>query len=270
MDKSKSYADVTTPNKYKTVVNDWPDLKNRLKQTGAGKLNPALNSLTNAMERLSTGEIQQNIEDKKSHKSKEEIRADRQVRRKIKQNEKVEKRFQEKVAHIREPKSQKVQVVDKHFMETYLISRKASPIRDRRQSKSKSHSAVKIDLLDLINAKVVKPIDKSSIRRKQTNKSTSVTQRHKGKKSEIQKKKYVSKIKRSILLSRVLRKQMTVEVKSEADDKGSDLNNPQCNDKLTLESKPANKSIVLTTSPSIEPSGVQFSRKFRPWVSQGV
>lgn len=264
MDKSKSYAEISTSNKYITVVNDWPDLKNRIKRNEAGKATEELNTLTTGMERLNTDDVEPNVEETKTQKTRDEIRAERQARRKIKQKEKVEKRMQAKVDQIREPKSQKVQVVDKKFMETYLLSRKKSPTRDRRQGKTKNHSAIKIDLLDLINAKVVKPIDRSSIRRTQTNKSTSITQRHKGKKSEILKKKYVSKIKRSILLSRVLRKEMETELNSGPDDKDIDLSPPECSDKKSAETMSDNKSIVLTTPPPIEPSGVRFSRKFRP------
>lgn len=269
----KSYAEITTPSGNKTVGNDWPDLKNqhkiKIKGKGSGKstgstsepLNPGLSTLTNAMERLSTGEVEQSNTETMAQKSIDEIRAERQLRRRTKKDEKREKLFQQKLVKIREPKSQKIQVVEKIVMETYLTSRKVSPIRNRRQSKCKNHSAVKIDLLDLINTKVVKPIDRSSIQSKQTIKFKTSTQCHKGKKREVLKRKYVSKLKRSILVSRLLRKQLKTNVKIVTNDEGIDLEVPQCSDKelfkITSNDKP-------TTLPAIEPSGVKFSRKFRP------
>lgn len=265
----QSYAEITAPNSKKTVVNDWPDLKNqhknKIKRKGTDtstsiiseELNPELNTLTNAMERLSTEyEVGQSDKETGPQKSKDEIRAERQVRRRTKNKEKSEKRFQEKLEKIREPKSQKFQVVDQIVMETYLSNRKESPISNRRQTKSKNHSAFKIDLLDLINTKMVQPIDRSSIlQSKKTIKFKSGTQCHKGKKREVLKRKYVSKLKRSILGSRLLRSKLKTEVKVVANDEVIDVEAPQCSD---------NELFKPTTLSAIEPSGVKFSRKFRP------
>lgn len=266
MNKSKSYAEITTPNENKTAVNDWPDLKSHQKinpketDKSTGSISCQLNTITNAMERLSTDEKEQSNGEATVQKSRDDIRADRQQRRKNKSREKSEKLFQEKLDKIREPKSQKVQVVDKSVMETYLTSRKVSPIRNRRQGKSKSHCAVAIDLLDLINAEVVKPIHRSSIQSKPIAKFKSGTQCHKGKKREGRKRKYVSKLKRSILLSRLLRNQLKTQVKVMANGEDVDLKEPQFSDK---ESSTATTNDKLNNLPTNEPSGVKFSRKFR-------
>lgn len=274
MDKSKSYAEITTRNQYKNVVNEWPDLKekqkNKIKREGIGKCadgsrSDELITLTSAMERLNTDEIERNdeaIEAAKTLKSRDEIRIERQLRRKSKKIEKNEQRLQDKLAHIREPKSQKVQVVDEIVMETYLKSRKLSPTRNRRQNKSKNRSAIKIDLLDLINTKVVRPIDKSTMQSRQTIKLPTGTQRHKGKKSEVLKKKYVSKVKRSILQSRQLRQlrnEIETEVKNvSAGDKSISHDKEQeCSHRAPLETK-SNDELIVTTP------CVKFSRKFRP------
>lgn len=266
MSKSKSYAEIATQKKYKNVALDWPDLNNQQNNkikhrtpVVTTELDPELNVLTNKLERLNTNGSNAVNE---TEKSRDEIRAERRIRRKCKKDEKREQLFQEKLAQIREPKSQKVQIVDKTVMEKYLTSRKLSPVRCRRQSKLKNHSAIKVDLVDLINTKVVKPIDRSSIQSRQKLKITSGTQCHKGKKSEIRKKKYVSMLKRSILLSRLQRNQM----KSKAD------NEPNNVDSETAISN-SNEPIEVETSKNIEvplnkhssnSSGVVFSRKFRP------
>lgn len=269
MDKSKSFAEVTTAKKYKNVVNDWPDLtnqqKNKITQNEAGTIDQTI-TLTNAMERLSTDDVVENNEAAKVQKSKSEIRAERQLRRKNKKIEKNEQRFQEKLAQIREPKSEKLQVVDKIVMDTYLTSRKESPTSDRRQIKSRNRSTVKVDLLDLINTKVVRPIDRSSIQTKQTTKFTSGTQHHKGKKREDMKKKYLTKIKKSILQSRQLRNETKTKVEelvgAENLDEKIDLNERQCTENVSLEATETTSNDKSTVT-TLGDSGVKFSRKFR-------
>lgn len=273
MDKSKSFAEVTTAKKYKNVVNDWPDLmnqqKNKITQNEAGKSTGSTIdqtiTLTKAMERLSTDDVVENIKAAKVEKSKEEIRAERQLRRKSKKIEKAEQRFQEKLAQIREPKSQKLQVVDKMVMDTYLTSSKETPTSDRRQIKSRNRTSVKIDLLDLINSKVVRPIDRSAIQSKKTTKFTSGTQHHKGKKREDMKKKYLTKLKRSILQSRHLRKEMKTKVEESVgaeDLEKLDLNERQCTENVSLEAAEATSN-DKSTETTLGGSGVKFSRKFR-------
>ncbi|XP_037035827.1 selenocysteine insertion sequence-binding protein 2 [Bradysia coprophila] len=273
MDKSKSYAEITTPNNYQNVVNDWPELKNQSKSqikqkepvNSANQSDPEnqeVNTLTNAIQRLSTVDRLQTTEVVGEQKSRDDIRAERRIRRKNDKLKKKDEHLQQKITQIREPKSQKIQIVDKAALDTYVNSRKLSPVRDR-QRKFKSHSTVKIDLLDLINTKIVRPIDRSSIQSRQTGKLTSSTQRHKGKKSEVLKKKYVSPLKRSILSSRLLRNQLKSEATSQPHDVDSDLKDTDSNnvDPKRLDDKPT----TLNELPSIEPTGFQFSRKFRPY-----
>lgn len=258
----KSYADVTLPNKHKRVVNDWPGLTKQKKKKKTGEksdqLNFQLNSVTDAMERLSTKEVAHTTEVATVQKPRDEIKVERQLRRRNKADEKKEKKLQEKITQIREPKSQKVQVVDKGVMDAYLKSRKLSPIRNRKQGKTKNNSAVKINLLDLMNNKVVKPIDRTFIQSQKTSKLKSGTQIHKGKKKEGSKKKYVSKLKKSILLSREIRNQM----KMVTDEIGTlDCKDPQFSNMETTETTSNDKSITLPLEGS---SYVKFSRKFRP------
>lgn len=289
MDKSKSYAKITTSSSYQTDAIDWPSLKNqpkdqikqRLSVSSVNQSDQDVNKLTNAIERLSTDELAKNTgitdEEKSSpqdtelsvqQKSRDEVRAERRIRRKNEKLKKKEERLLEKMAQIRQPKSEKIQIVNKAAMDTYLTSRKVSPVRDRKQRKFKSHSAVKIDLLDLINTKVVRPIDRSSIQSRQTGKLTSSTQCHKGKKSEVLKKKYVSKLKRSILASRLLRNQMKSEVTNQQKDVESDVKET---DLKKEESKILDDKLITSNElRSNERIGVQFSRKFRPWVLQAL
>lgn len=263
---SKSWADIATPNKYKKVIDDWPEIKCQNKSKSE-KPHPnsqsistectsnQINELTNVMDRLSTQDVEQPPNDgNNSSKSKEEIRAERKVRRKAKQIEKEQKRFEEKLAKIREPKTQKVKIVDRLVMEKYLHDQEICP----SERKSKIHSAVKVDLSELINVQMVKPVDRSHIRSRQTMKLTNTTQRHKGKKRENQKKKYVSKLKRSILLSRFLRKQKS------NDDNVVVLTTSHCSARESSTKEPNEIPLVEETPEIIPPSsGIKFSRKFR-------
>lgn len=271
---SKTWAEVTTPNKYKTTESDWPDLNIQSKNHIQGKedvivsaednSSDQINTLTNAMERISTKDTEQENQETTCHKSRDEIKAERKLRRKAKQIEKEERHLQEKLAQIREPKTQKVKLVDKVVMETYLLNQQKSSNRNR-QSKSKNHSAVKVNLLDLINAEVVKKIDKPLIQNKKTIKLTSITQRHKGKKREIQRKKYVSKLKKSILLSRSIRKQIRSNEGNVVPEQASvDLAAAEPNDKGSFVND-QNETTSCDKSPEIvQLPGVKFSRKFRP------
>ncbi|KAJ6636389.1 Selenocysteine insertion sequence-binding protein 2 [Pseudolycoriella hygida] len=264
MNNSKSWAEVTT-RKYKKCVNDWPDLnkshdiqlKQQVTDATTESTSDRLDNVTKDMERLSTQEVEQKKEEI-DEKSRDEIRAQRQLRRKVKQKEREEKRLQEKIAEIREPKSEKVRIVDKTVMETYLRNQATASARNSH-AKSKSHSAVKVDLMHLLDAKMVKPVDKAFIQSKETARPTFKTQCHKGKKREIEKKKYVTKLKRSILLSRELRQQTKTEVKGSESD---EVKVSQSTDEPLIEGTTENRTNVIHTSNAAK---VQFSRKFRPY-----
>lgn len=264
---SKSWAEVTTPSKYKSNVNDWPDLNNQHKSSAQENENCGTASssdpISNVMERLSIKDVEEKNQETQSYRSREEITTERKLRRKAKKIVKDEKLFQQKLSQIREPKTQKVKIVDKAVMETYLANQNISFSKNRR-GKFKNHSAVKVNLVDLINAQVVKPIDRTFIQSKQTTKSTNTTQRHKGKKREYQKKKYVSKLKKIILLSRLQRNTMKINVDNKVVEPTiTDFNVPECSEsfeKERNETTSSEKSIEITSLPS----AVKFSRKFRP------
>lgn len=261
MDKSKSsYAEIASPNKYTKVAADWPDLRNKpngkIKPPEVNQTDPSdkqlndLTDLTNAIKRLNTTDASETgTVDNEPLKSRDEIRTERRLRRRHKNDLKREQLLEDKIARLREPKSQKVQVVDPTVMERFLSNRRASPIRNRMAGKSnKSHSAMKINLFDLINTKVVKPIDRSSIQSRSKTKApiSSGTQCHKGKRSEVMKKKYVSKLKKNILMSRLQRTEIKVAEESN-------------------ETKSAEATQTTEEKAAESPgSGVQFSRKFRP------
>lgn len=268
---SKSWAEVTTPSKYKNAISDWPNLSNQNKSKAQGNEDCAVtdslsDEITNLIEGLSTNDTEEKKSENQSDKSREEIRDERKLRRKAKKIEKNEKLFQQKLAQIREPKTQKIKLVDKAVMENYLANRNIISCNKSRRSKFKNNTAVKVDLVDLINAQVVKPIDRSFIQSKQTTKLTNNTQRHKGKKREYQKKKYVSKLKRSILLSRLQRNPIKLNVSNEdVEPTNTDLKVPEVNDKESLdkgknETSSSDKFSQITSLSST----VKFSRKFRP------
>lgn len=289
---SKSWADVTTQNQYKGTKNDWPDLSNQTNQhksnikqdddysntsTPPVNFSERMHSLTNVLEQMSTNDAEQNKHETQAHKSRDDIRAERKVRRKVKKIEKDERLFQEKLAQIREPKTQKIKIVDQNAMETYLANQKINSNRNRR-TKSKN-SVVKVNLLDVLNVQVVRPIDRSCFQNRQTIKLTSSTQQHKGKKSQFKKKKYVSRLKRSILLSRRLRNQVKPNVDSVVvEPTSTNLEDPQDNkESLTKDQNKTTKNddtTEITTITSTEsyksteittlPPNVKFSRKFRP------
>lgn len=198
-------------------------------------------------------------------RTREQILADRKERKQQIRHQKSIESYQQKLQKIRQPKSDKIQLIttqtkDRFDQSTSLI---LAPVIQQRSTQTKRITAanIEINLFDLISSATAKKKPLPNDRRcrngnRKLMKLNAVTmiKRHKGKKREIPKKKWFSRMKKSILLSRQLRKQQS---KNEIENK------PVDDDKQIIETKEIPLVQPVSSAKEEVMHQIIFSRKFR-------
>lgn len=201
-------------------------------------------------------------------RTREQILADRKSRKQQVRQQKSIQSYQQKLEKIREPKSDKIQFItadkkEKFDQSSLLLLPKELSIVKRSAKKSSFTAKIEINLLDFVVNRNKKSSTTDKNRKLAKLKSTStIIKRHKGKKREIPKKKWHSRMKKSILLSRQMRKEQ--QIINSAVKEPDIVQNP----KNSTETQSEKDEIVLS-QPSSSPKKeivmdqIVFSRKFR-------
>lgn len=221
-----------------------------------------------------------NVEHIVDNRSREQILADRKVRRNEKKNTLRLQKQQDMINSIRAPKSEKITIIKESVLLAYKQSDNA-PSPNKKKTKRRE-----VNFVDILKVQIENPMQPKTIANTNTKKDKhqdpTVIVRNKGKKREIPAKKYIHPLKRNILLSRQLRKtNIAINCESESvnksideatvDDYVSISANKKIaeNDEITLKhtqillkSMFPTKTTTQQLSPDISP--VRHNRHFRP------
>lgn len=204
-------------------------------------------------------------------RTREQILAERKMRKNQQRQQKAVDAYLKKLTEIREPKTDKLKViasVDKQKFD----QQNRSPAVDSSAVKrlmlpvARRATTIEVNLLDLVAKQPIarKKSRRDGYRKLRHTQPLTVIKRHKGKKREIPKQKWLSRLKKSILQARQLRLERCADVAVKLTD--------ICREIAETQPTKEERFVVIPSEeqqkvPALEPAcgGIQFTRKFRSY-----
>lgn len=260
------------------VNNDWPHVaatSTKLKSTTSpqqvdnsdGSRCPTSNISESLQKLVLTTHDNGDYNKLTDNRSRDEILAERRVRKTQIRQQKAIDSYHKKLAEIREPKTDKLKVIasaDKQKFDRQKESADSNAVKRLTLPVAKRSTTIEVNLLDLVAKKPVqqKKMRRDRYRKLRRTQPLTVIKRHKGKKREIPKKKWLSRLKKSVLRARQLRRERC------AGEQPEQQSVFEIAETQPIEEQPA--SVVIRKEeqmPSCSPAtlccDIQFSRKFR-------
>lgn len=270
--QSEQWPDISTAKKSKRKTQNVNNFKNSQLELNTTE-NRQLNKKIEQSGKRDT-ELVSDYDRTADTRTREQIQEERAKRKADQAQQKIEQTYQQQVANRRSNKSEKIKLIDSETM-TKMINhqhkddtRNLSTVQRISSNKTKRKiQKLEISLMDLVidttKRKQQQQQQKSlEIRLKTRGNADRVIQRNKGKKREIPKKKWLSSLKKSILLSRQLnREQLKMENETKKDEV-ADLKTEEGPDKENDKEQDVVLSVPSINTP--ESDVYKFSRKFRP------